>query len=187
MCIRDRQRGGIGRLLILEALDRLRKPGHTDLRLDVFEFNSLARAWYSRMGFQTESTTLWYQSAIRDVSPPASEQTVIHALPEALLALDKFGFGRFRISMEDRNYSVGILGDHWFRITDRAAYSDPAVHGILRTLDQKRDIIASWPADEGHLLSETSVRLVGRSFRMVSPIDTVHRALRREAGAVAAR
>jgi hypothetical protein len=55
------------------------------------------------------------------------------------------GFSQFGLEGRERSFLVGRLGEHYFRLTEPAAWDDPGVHAALRGLDPQRPVLLLAP------------------------------------------
>jgi hypothetical protein len=97
-------------------------PCAGQISLDVFDDNLRALKWYGRLGFQVRQT-----SEFIEVMPPviAPEGVAcISDLPQTDSCHERFGFSKFFVTTTRRRYSVGRIGDTWFRLDDPAALAD---------------------------------------------------------------
>ena len=72
-------------------------------------------------------------------------------------------------------FSVGRIGESWFRLTEIAAIDDPTVFAALNQLDPKRGIFAVVPASSVPITR--TIRRLARTHRMETDIDGLLTAL----------
>jgi predicted N-acetyltransferase YhbS len=130
--------------------------------LDVLHDNVRARQWYSRLGFETRTSTEFLELA-----PPSTldeEPAYVSGLPHADLCQERFGFSKFNLITRKGTFSVGRIGDTWFRLADLAAVDNPAIFAALKLLDPGRRVFAVLPASS--VPPAQVVRLLGWTHRM---------------------
>src|SRR5580704_5646900 len=86
--------------------------------LDVLHDNVRALEWYSRLGFATTTSTEFLE--LSPPSGPAEEPAYVADLQQADLCQARFGFSKFNLITRKGTFSVGRIGDTWFRLTDLA-------------------------------------------------------------------
>ncbi len=137
-----------GSRLLAAAIDRLGRPEHRELSLDVFEDNSAARAWYDGLGMHDVSVTNWYDLPLPH-DRTASSMTILGGLAQARLSHREYGFGQFSVtSSTGSTHPIGLLGEHVFRISAREPLEDRHTLACLTRLDPRRRILALLPANE---------------------------------------
>jgi ribosomal protein S18 acetylase RimI-like enzyme len=141
--------------------------------LDVLESNSVARAWYRAIGFEDQYSTYWltYPSLAGGNAP-----VLISGYAQAQVCQREYGFSRFSITTQGREYEVGRLGDALFRLSDPQAIYSSELAGTLKKIDPHREILllsASLPTSPN--LPQCQVR--ARTFRQTINIETLMRNL----------
>jgi ribosomal protein S18 acetylase RimI-like enzyme len=134
--------------------------------LDVLHDNVRALQWYSRLGFATRTS-----AEFLEIAPPSGadeEPAYVSGLPQADLCQERFGFSRFNLITRKGTFSVGRIGDTWFRLTDVAAVGNPAIFAALNLLDPGRRIFAVVPASSAP--PAQVVRLLAKTHRMEAEI-----------------
>jgi ribosomal protein S18 acetylase RimI-like enzyme len=134
--------------------------------LDVFHDNVSALHWYSRLGFATTTSAEFIELA-----PPGGadeDPAYVSALPQADLCQERFGFSRFDLITGNGTFSVGRIGETWFRLIDLAAIGSPSVFATLKLLDPARRIFAIVPASSAP--PAQVVRLLATAHRMGAEI-----------------
>lgn len=131
---------GLGRRLLLSAVEATCPIGGAVVRLDVLETNTAARAWYEKLGFRQEHSTIWFDRPIRSEGCPG--WSVIRGMPQSRAACQRFGFGQFDIITDRSIYAIGVLGSRWFRVVDEQAAADRGVHSTLSRLERERRMLA---------------------------------------------
>jgi ribosomal protein S18 acetylase RimI-like enzyme len=106
--------------------------------LDVFEHNRSARSWYERAGYRELRRTAFWRVTLPD---GRHEAVRITGWAQSEAAQRAFGFSQFDMAAGDRRYTIGRLGDRWFRVTDGELVSRPdALRGLLAA-DSRREIL----------------------------------------------
>jgi ribosomal protein S18 acetylase RimI-like enzyme len=145
IAVRPEVRGlGIGSRLLKYALEIVSRPVHRTMQLDVFEENRAALAWYERLGFDVIERRNWWeiQLAAPDDVP---EIGYISGYPQAEICQREFGFSQFRFVTSGGEYTIGRIGNRWFRITQPSAVEDRAVLSMLSHLAPNRHVLAIVP------------------------------------------
>jgi len=133
--------------------------------LDVLHDNLRALEWYGRLGFETTTSVEFLELA-----PPSKEvdPAYVSGLPQADLCQTQFGFSQFNLITSSGTFSVGRIGDAWFRLTDPIAVMNPAIFAALKLLDPERRIFAVVPAFTTP--PAQVVRLLAKTHRMEAQI-----------------
>ena len=132
--------------LLQYALQHCSAPAST-LQLDVFTDNERAARWYDRLGFETTSETAWFRAEPRPASDTRGSSAYVTGLPAADAVHARFGFSQFTVQTPSAGYTVGRIGERWFRLTDAAALDDPDVRAALHSLDPQRGLLVLAPAE----------------------------------------
>lgn len=159
----------LGTRLLDYAIRRDLREGHRLLALDVLEHNAPARRWYDGLGMAHEASTIWYARPLGDGAHegPAG---LVSGLPQARVLQRELGFSQVRVTVGDRGYDVGMLGDAWFRTTSAEAMGDPRLLAALRRVDPARELLALVP--EG-APAHPAARRITATHRLSAPIDGV--------------
>jgi ribosomal protein S18 acetylase RimI-like enzyme len=134
--------------------------------LDVLRDNVRALQWYSRLGFAAKRSVEFLELA-----PPSGadeEPVYVSGLPQADLCQERFGFSSFNLITRKGTFSVGRIGDTWFRLTDPAAVGNPTIFAALNFLDPERRIFAVVPASS--TAPAQVVRLLAKMHTMEAEI-----------------
>jgi hypothetical protein len=156
---------GVGATLLSAAV-QTSGVSSGQIGLDVFHDNVRALQWYCRLGFAISTSAEFVE-----VGPPSEaeeEPAYLSGLPQADLCQERFGFSRFSVITMKGTFSVGRIGDTWFRLTDIAALGSPSVFASLRLLDPARRIFAIVPASSAP--PAQVVRLLATTHRMRAEI-----------------
>ncbi len=133
----------LGSQLLGHAIEVLARPGQTSLSLDVLEDNVAAARWYEGLGLTEDARTRWHVRSLGAEDP--TDYAALAGLPQAALCQRNLGFSMFTATTGRGSYTVGMLGERWFRVTVRAALDDAALLAALRRLDARRDLLALLP------------------------------------------
>lgn len=168
IAVEPRQRGkGTGTWFLKECVNRLRRPEHAWLELDVFEENHAARAWYSSLGFSEQRATEW---RLLEGTRAVAEPLRVGLLAQAAACVEAYGFGMVTLTGENRSVSLGWLGQRNFRVTDPGSFVDPRLRSTCWLLDSTRRLLGVLPAgavEDGELVAR-SVRLRAAVARVVT-------------------
>lgn len=175
---REARGQGIGRALLLGAIERSTAVGLSRLGLDVFEDNAAARAWYERLGLQSiASREMW---ALPLPEPSGGTSSPIDWTPEAESWQRRYGFSSCAVETRTGVITVGRLGTAWFRLTDVAAVADRQLLERLAADAPPRRLLAILGAG---LLSDElrhGARRLATTIRMDGPLQPVLERLRSE-------
>jgi ribosomal protein S18 acetylase RimI-like enzyme len=167
------QRGqGVGAMLLSAALE-MSGVSSGEIVLDVLHDNVRALQWYRRLGFVARTS-----AEFLEIAPPDGrdeQPTYISGLPQADVCQERFGFSKFDLVTGSGTYSVGRIGETWFRMTDTAAITSPPVFAALNLLDPGRRVFAVVPA--GSAPPAQVIRLLAKTHRMGAEIPDVMSAL----------
>jgi ribosomal protein S18 acetylase RimI-like enzyme len=155
----------VGAILFSAAVEML-GVSSGQIGLDVLHDNVRALHWYSRLGFATGTSTEFLELA----PPSGADESLayVSGLPQADLCQERFGFSKFNLITRKGTFSVGRIGDTWFRLTDLAAVGNPAIFAALKLLDPGRRIFAVVPASSAP--PAQVVRLLAKTHRMEAEI-----------------
>jgi len=162
IAVRPSYRGqGIGAILFAAAVG-MSGVRSGRIELDVLDHNVQALRWYGRLGFAATTS-----SDYLDLAPPRGGEespAYVAGLPQADLSQERFGFSKFQIVTGNGTFSVGRIGDSWFRLLDPAAAGSRAVFTALDRLDPGRRIFAVVPASSPR--PAEVIRLLAKTHRM---------------------
>jgi hypothetical protein len=96
------------------------------LELDVFAHNISAIRWYQGLGLQETGRFAWHTLSRLPKGLPGDglEHVRVRGIAQAEVTQATFGFSEFQVETPDRSYTVGRLGDGWYRLRDAAAAAD---------------------------------------------------------------
>jgi len=144
ICTHENRRGeGLGKLLLKEAVNEGLKYEKTRMELDVFNHNALVKEWYEKLGFALQYQTNWWKIPLKhdNLYPIA----LISGFPQAYTCKEEYGFSIFNAVSKKSNYSIGYLGDDWFRISQPEILDEIDVMNSLYLLDSTRSILGLFP------------------------------------------
>jgi ribosomal protein S18 acetylase RimI-like enzyme len=128
--------------------------------VDVEQDNKRARTWYERKGYGLAGATWFYIEDLAAAKKPGSKLQLLN-WENAEAWQKQFGFSQFNICSEKKTWTVGRLGENYFR----AAYPLPkAAQGVLHHVDPTRRLLLMSPRRVSRL-NELKV-----SFRLRSEI-----------------
>jgi predicted GNAT family acetyltransferase len=130
---------GVARDLLAAALSKTESAGATVLALDVFEHNQAAIHWYQKRGFRSQKRLAFWHVAPRNCG--VDEQVRIIGMPHAEASHRAFGFSHFTLAHGGRDFTVGRLGNRWFRIVDGELLKRPGALRALRRLESGREFL----------------------------------------------
>jgi ribosomal protein S18 acetylase RimI-like enzyme len=159
----DHRSQGIAAGLLSYALRKL-EPALPKMRLDVFESNVQARRWYERLGFVVEQATEWWRLPLPQ--PGDSCEAVLTDYPQSQASQQAFGFSRLGVRTPRGSYSVGRLGEKWWRVDSAAALEDNQLLSLLARLDPRREMLALIPVDKLPAACQKMASFVARGYRM---------------------
>ncbi|MEP6618914.1 MAG: N-acetyltransferase [bacterium] len=119
-----------------------------EMQLDVFSDNRVAVDWYDRLGFESTSVAHWFCGALPVTDDDAAVRGFVSGMPVAEAAHARFGFSQFTVHASGNDYSVGRLGEAWFRVSDAGVVRDLQALHALRTLDARRGLLVVTGADD---------------------------------------
>jgi len=131
------------------------------MALDVFVDNSAARKWYGDLGFRSVHAKQW---AVAEINPSALGCGYISGIPQSERCFSEYGFSQFTLTTESDCYSVGLLGEKYFRVSDQKITQDPAAMSTLAKFSSIRKLL---------LIAEKSLEHDGAS-QFVNVAETIH-------------
>jgi len=108
------------------------------MALDVFVDNSIASNWYCDLGFSPVFSKQW---AIAEISTSNSRIGYISGLPQSDRCFAEYGFSQFTLTTNSSTYSVGLLGENYFRISDANIFQDPIAISTLAKYASARKLL----------------------------------------------
>jgi len=122
----------------------LLNPVTRRLVLDVFDYNTPALCWYQKIGFKQVSTSFWYDLKCGDLKEEGNKVYIMNS-PQACVLYQNFGFSTLTLRSGQYCYNVGLLGEHWLRITQKEILSDSGALLFLSKKYPERKIFALLP------------------------------------------
>ena len=161
---------GLGRKMLAKSISLSTQIIHPqNMILDVMGINTKARKWYANLGFSHDHTQVWYVMPLDTAGH--SEKAFISGYPQAKACHERFGFSQFRVITSTAEYTVGMMGENWFRITQPEAMADDALHGTLLKIDPSRRLLAILPEDIKPSNSTDNVLCVASNHRLIANIE----------------
>jgi ribosomal protein S18 acetylase RimI-like enzyme len=166
----EHRRLGLGTRLLRHAVYRSRGD-QCEMALDVWADNERAISWYEKMGFREQLESHFWIAPL----PPRLNQVRSRLIgwPHALAGYGTYGFANFQIATSAKQYSVGLLGSLWFRVTDADALTDAELMDALGALEPGRSVLAVLPAGEMPGGAIPRLSLIRRAFRMHASLAAV--------------
>lgn len=163
---------GIGRRLLLALIEAARIDAE-EIALDVFDFNTGARRWYERLGFDQRERGSWCEASL-DGGRPGPVRLIGYAQAEACHRL--YGFSQFTLCTPEGQYDIGRLEARWYRLGDPAAVETPGVLAALRRLAPERRLLLVGNASKA-ASSLSDAHEFARSHRMAAPLANLRKHL----------
>ena len=140
---------GIASALLNRAMGQADCADGESFTLEVFEHNTAAREWYTRLGFESVHRI----NILRARMPRGGyyRGAVLEGMPQADVCQEQFGFSSFTITVGAESFSVGRLGSRWFRISDPGLLGSPEALGILARMDTGRELLVIAPDNATHI------------------------------------
>ncbi|MBP2639409.1 MAG: hypothetical protein H6Q66_360 [Firmicutes bacterium] len=140
----DARSGGIGKQLFEHGRELAIKHNAFVIELDVFMMNHEAREWYQRLGFIERHQTSWIlEGAAHRAKAVIPQGYMVKNFCTAAACQKVYGFSNLEIESGSTKYSIGRLGDRYFRITTMENLYDKQLLSVLRHLDPDRRIVGS--------------------------------------------
>jgi ribosomal protein S18 acetylase RimI-like enzyme len=154
---------GVAKKLLKQAVIMSRSINHKKISLDVFSDNEIARKWYMNLGFIPEYTTNWYR--IKQTVKFTDFVAKVSGFSQSKICYSSFGFSQFTLNTIADTYSIGFLGDKWFRVTQPEILIDVDALACLNSIDPNRHILGLFRDDINQVLPSNS-ELFCSSIRM---------------------
>lgn len=151
---------GVGRQLWDWWIDHARELGFQALSLDVREENERALLWYQRRGFEISRKTWMYEKTLGAPSEDLRDMTLLD-WENAEAWQSCYGFSLFRLVCQDATWTIGRLGETYFRTSQQLPVS---IEGALATMDPGRRLLIQSPVP----LHGDDLLALGTSLRMGS-------------------
>jgi ribosomal protein S18 acetylase RimI-like enzyme len=152
---------GIGRQLFTRWLEMGRRLGYRRLSLYVEHDNQQALDWYQRKGLVAVGRIWKYEKETELIPTAVAKSAVVRLLDWEVAEACQlaYGFSQFRLVCQERIWTVGRLGEEYFRLSDGLSQS---LEVALAEVDPARRLLI-WSSAylDGELLES-----VGISIRM---------------------
>jgi len=132
----------IGSRLLCEAI-RLSGIGVGKFSLDVFDDNPRAMNWYQHLGLKVQQSSDIVE--VRTVGKTMDNAAFLADIPQADLCQACFGFSKFTLVTARQSYTIGRIGDDWYRLNDQNGVDDSDLFRALSVLDPHRRIFLIAP------------------------------------------
>lgn len=134
------QAGGVGRLLLRDAIELVKDRGQIYLGSEAFVTNHNALRWYGALGLTPSDRLDWVEF---NPEPARSEPTwwSFDGLITGLAAQKRFGFSRFLLRTARAEYVIRSLGRRFYRGNSFDIVDDPSAMTALHTLDPDRSLM----------------------------------------------
>lgn len=106
--------------------------------LDVFESNEIAKSWYLNLGFMQNEKKSWF---VTETKPLENVEAVISGFPQSAVSQREYGFSQISIDTSLGSYSVGLLGEKYYRASDKKMMNDKNAIAALHEFDSNRSLI----------------------------------------------
>jgi ribosomal protein S18 acetylase RimI-like enzyme len=106
--------------------------------LDVFDNNTPAINWYIGLGFNKNEEKLWTL-----VDPADHEEGCgyLSGLPQSNICYREYGFSQLSLTTSTGTYSIGLLGEKYYRLSSASVFKDSAAIALLKKFDNGREFL----------------------------------------------
>ncbi|QGW22701.1 GNAT family N-acetyltransferase [Stutzerimonas degradans] len=165
ICVHVDFRGrSIASHLLLHSVSH--ESGFEKIVLDVFLRNSVALAWYEKLGFCQVKERRWL---IYDIKDAGSGYGSFSSLAHTKLSQSTFGFSQLGLETRLGVYKVGLLGHLYYRTFDnKIIYDDAALSSLARLAPSRRLIVIT-----DQPVSDSDVEFFDVSFNMFAFLQPV--------------
>lgn len=162
ICVAPSARGqGVATQLIQHYLTEL--PQVHALQLDVFTHNEPALALYRKLGFISGDQNVWWLRDLKAASK--SEDLSFDQFPQALAALEKYGFCELTGTMSGRSFRLGLMGTRVLRCFSILEFANHHLsENVAAVLPRLNQVLAILPATDRS--PDPQAREINRSVRM---------------------
>lgn len=167
IAVRPEYRGHkIGKELMRRWVKMGKGRSYKEVSLDVAHDNDQAIAWYRRSGLvETERQHIYSTTVTAPVSGQINTEGLEVMDWESAEAWQiAYGFSRFRVRYGEQCWTVGRLGNEFFRVTQRL---EPPLEKALFQLDASRQVLVA----SSYEIPNPSYKKVGSSIRMCGNLD----------------
>ena len=163
--------------LLAASIAAVRRSTQTQFVLDVFSDNVVARRWYEGLGMAPDArpSSDWWQLPL---AAPDSLSSLLATEPldESDERYARYGFSEIVVLSDAKRYTIGLLGDRYFRCTNAAAVFDAALIRTLGAIDSSRQLLIH-SLDPALDLERLGARRLFSSVRLRAPLDEIERRL----------
>lgn len=163
------QNKGVAKKLLRQAVVMASSINHRRISLDVFDDNEIAKSWYINLGFTPEYITNWYR--IKQTVKCTDFIAKVSGYSQSQICYSSFGFSQFTVNTIADTYSVGLLGNKWFRVSQPEILNDVDALACLNSIDPNRYILGLFRVDIHQNLPSNGV-LFCSSIRMSLDIES---------------
>lgn len=164
---------GLGTMLILDGLQRIRRSEEQKFALDVFYDNPRARAWYRSWGMTPEHHARWIQLPLPSGESTEALHWTVSGMTESSARYLRYGFSQFTLSTTSGTYHIGRLSHGLFRVSTGSILRDPAALQGLTRIDPQRQLLCVGSVDDTAAPLSKAARLIAESERLVSSCTTI--------------
>lgn len=162
---------GVGTVLWVRSVVLIGRSEIRSLAIDVYEENIQAASWYRSLGLEPVATRLLMAVPLAEESDRHFQWTSTY-LGEADEVYARYGFSQFTLTTQRAAYTIGRLGQKYFR-GPASLMADEAALVALRRLDPVRRVLCIDGQDSWAAASERGAVLLGRTVRLKAPIERV--------------
>lgn len=169
----------VGSRLFMEGLLMARNIGQKNIFLDVFKDNIRALNWYNSLGFEIVQEMSWVIfNYIGNDKPLNNGGYILKEYSKALRLYSIYGFSEFVLQTKKGEYRIGLLGEKYYRITEKNLIFDCEALNVLNVINPNRKFLGIFPYKlDGENIYEGSL-IVSNSYKMKNDIDFVIEKLR---------
>lgn len=162
---------GSGKALLHAGLVLAQERGLSRIGLDVFSDNTKALSWYEKLGFEVNDEFVWLEMELR--SDFTVQNLKILNLPFAECIRRDFGFATLDIETPSGSCSVGMLNDHFYRVTAPDILKDQELLAYLKLLGPSKKMLYIGNVSTLPDIEENSYLKIANSLRMSTDIKNV--------------
>ncbi|GEM_PF-2617387 len=102
---------GIAKKIFSYSEKYFREQVYSNIQLDVFQSNEVARKWYENMGFVKEESSCFYERNMEETSKYNPDIMILN-LSQFNCLYAKFGFSFLQISAGEQSFTLGIIDEN---------------------------------------------------------------------------
>jgi GNAT superfamily N-acetyltransferase len=167
---------GLGGILLSGGVDEARATD-ASMSLDVFEDNTRAFDWYRSLGFVALGRRSWWSAKLPEWDGSHNSDVIVSGFPQAEASHRAFGFSEFSVRTGAQSWSVGRLGDTYFRLTDPAGLASSDLLAALGQMNPARRILCLGDADAPGAPKPERASLLMSAHRLTAPMTHLRSAL----------